>query len=106
MPTLPSVPTCYPVETSGWDLDENFFVEKTYLEWSEAEKTILLQHQIRRDAVIFVRLLGITSPDDIHSVAYEAVDVNYQSQLHSYKVLLVQLLPRMPASTLIEAQQK
>jgi hypothetical protein len=48
----------YRVEVSGWDARENFFVEKTSLDWREREgKTVALHAQVRLDCVLFVRLL-------------------------------------------------
>src|SRR6202042_1961703 len=45
-------------EVSGWDARENFFVEKTSLDWREREgKTVALQVVVRLDSVLFVRLL-------------------------------------------------
>jgi len=39
--------TAYPVEVSGWDEHEDFFVEKTELQWSEQSgKHILLLRPI------------------------------------------------------------
>jgi len=92
--------TSYRVETSGWDLDENFFVEKTNLDWTEDEKTIHLQHPIRAGTVIFVRLMGIDDPENAIPVAYQAASVAYRMHEHCYDVSLMQLLPRMQISAL------
>jgi hypothetical protein len=63
----------YPVEVSGWDLEENFFVEKTELLWSEpAGKHIRLRRDIPQGTLIFLRLLdpfGLQRPSP---VAYRA----------------------------------
>src|ERR1700683_2614200 len=49
----------YRVEVSGWDAKENFFVEKTSLDWREREgKTVALHAAVRLDCVLVVRLLG------------------------------------------------
>src|ERR1700734_3861729 len=48
----------YRVEVSGWDAKENFFVEKTSLDWREHEgKTVALHAAARLGCVLFVRLL-------------------------------------------------
>jgi hypothetical protein len=48
----------YRLEVSGWDAKENFFVEKTWLDWRELEgKTVALRATVRLDGVLFVRLL-------------------------------------------------
>ena len=47
----------YKVEISGWDNDENFFVEQTQLEWSEHnQKKIVLRHRLASGAMVFLRL--------------------------------------------------
>jgi hypothetical protein len=96
--------TCYPVETSGWDLDENFFVEKTELQWSDEEKRINLLHPVRLGTVVFVRLLALSAQDTVCPVAYEVVRISYKPQLRHYEVFLTQLQPRTHASTLPETE--
>jgi hypothetical protein len=84
----------YRVETSGWDVDENFFVEKTDLNWKQEEKTIHLLHAIRKGTVVFVRLIGIDAPENSVPVAYQAAEVTYRMQQRCYLVSLLQMLPR------------
>jgi hypothetical protein len=44
----------YRAEVSGWDAKENFFVEKTSLDWGEREgKTVALHVAVRVDSVLF-----------------------------------------------------
>ena len=90
-------PTSYRVETSGWDVDENFFVEKTDLEWTEEEKTIHLQHPVRKGAVVFVRLMGNEASQNAFPVAYQAAAVAYRTHERCYDVSLMQMLPRTQA---------
>ena len=85
----------YQVETSGWDVDESFFVEKTELYWKDAEKTVHLLHAVRKGTVVFVRLIGIDAPENSFPVAYQAVAVSYQMQQRCYDVSLMQMLPRI-----------
>ena len=48
----------YRVEVSGWDSSENFFVEKTMLDWGHDEKKeVRLRSVLREGSVVFVRLL-------------------------------------------------
>lgn len=94
MPTQVMAPTAYRVETSGWDIDENFFVEKTDLEWTEEEKKIHLQHPVRKGAVVFVRLMGADPPENAFPVAYQAAAVTYRTHERCYDVSLMQMLPR------------
>ncbi len=52
----------YPVEVSGWDASESFFVEKSELEWEEdAGKRVILHRTLGEGAHVFVRL--IQSPE-------------------------------------------
>jgi hypothetical protein len=92
--------TSYRVETSGWDSDENFFVEKTDLDWTEEEKTIHLQHPVRKGTVVFVRLMGINMQENAFPIAYQAASVIYQLHERCYDVSLMQMLPRMQTSAL------
>jgi hypothetical protein len=69
-----SVPlTChYSVEVSGWDVYEEFFVEKAELEWNERGKFVVLQRMLPDGAYVFVRLLQDTSVERSQPVAYAA----------------------------------
>lgn len=51
--------THYPVEVSGWDAQQNFFVENTTLEWSETNgRAVLVRSPLLHGALVFVRLAG------------------------------------------------
>jgi hypothetical protein len=64
----------YHVEVSLWDAKENFFVEKTVLDWkSDDKKAILLRTPIRTGSIIFVRLLQPIQTGANFPVAYEAL---------------------------------
>jgi hypothetical protein len=63
----------YPVEVSGWDASESFFVEKSELVWEEdAGKSVILHRMLRDGAHIFVRLIQSFSSDRSYPVPYEA----------------------------------
>jgi hypothetical protein len=65
--------TSFRVEVSGWDMDQQFFVEKTELDWYDGEnKSIHLRTPVKRGAVLFVRLLEKGSSGQGFPVAYEA----------------------------------
>jgi hypothetical protein len=85
--------TTYPIEISGWDMDENFFVERTALEWSESEKKVCLQHALRKGALVFVQLLGESKRASAYPLAYEIVDVKYQQLAGVYEALVAQKHP-------------
>jgi len=86
--------TSYRVEASGWDVDENFFVEKTDLAWTEDEKTIHLQYPVRKGTLVFVRLMGMDDQEHSIPVAYQAESVTYRMHERCYDVSLMQMLPR------------
>ncbi|HXL22826.1 MAG TPA: hypothetical protein VOA78_10185 [Candidatus Dormibacteraeota bacterium] len=61
----------YLVEVSGWDAAELFFVEKAELEWNEeGDKRLVLGHELRAGAILFVRLVQAVSPERSHPVPY------------------------------------
>jgi hypothetical protein len=65
--------TAYPVEVSGWDRNEDFFVERTELHWSERSgKHILLLHPIVSGSLVFLRLIDPMSVDRVRPVPYRA----------------------------------
>jgi len=92
-------PSSYRVEVSGWDARENFFVEKTSLDWKEREgKTVALRAAVRLDSVLFVRLLrplggGADFPVPHRAVRIEGRDGNVSGGVPS-QVALEQLQPR------------
>jgi hypothetical protein len=86
----------YRVEVSGWDARENFFVEKTSLDWREREgKTVALHAIVRLDSVLFVRLLRPLGGGADFPVPHRAVRVEDRSKDASCKdVGLEQMQPR------------
>jgi hypothetical protein len=63
----------YAVEISGWDRDQDFFVEKCELEWSEdAGKQVALKRNLRDNTILFVRLLEPWEQDRSYPVVYRA----------------------------------
>src|ERR1700733_12927862 len=86
----------YRVEVSGWDAKENFFVEKTSLDWKEREgKTVALHVAVRLDSVLFVRLLRPLGGGADFPVPHRAVKVEEREQDATCKdVGLEQLQPR------------
>lgn len=93
----PEVPANYPVEVSGWDASENFFVEKTALEWEgKLTKEIVLRTLLREGSVVFVRLLQSFGSLNANAfpIAYQAVKVLRQTSADCNRVCLEQLRPR------------
>ncbi len=88
-------PTSYRVEVSGWDEKENFFVEKTTLEWSEGTgKKIELRARLAAQAVVFVRLAQQLGGSNSFPIPYRAVEI-LQKRDGLSTVLVQQLQPRM-----------
>ncbi|MGA7855412.1 MAG: hypothetical protein WCA15_18985 [Candidatus Acidiferrales bacterium] len=101
----------YRVEVSGWDDKENFFVEKTTLDWSAADgKSIRVRSSVRLESVVFVRLIQPLGGGTGFPVPYRAVKVlgNYLTEQITVKV--EQLQPRMAfretADTLLASDAK
>lgn len=85
----------YRVEVSGWDASENFFVEKTILDWvSEERKEVILRSTLREGCVIFMRLMQSMSDTHTFPLAYQAVKVNPKDATGKARVSLAQLRPR------------
>ena len=94
----------YRVEVSGWDAKENFFVEKTSLDWREHEgKTVALHATVRLDSVLFVRLLRPLGGGADFPVPHRAVQVEDHGKDASCKdVRLEQLQPRRAVRESVE----
>ena len=84
----------YPIEISGWDQEQNFFVEKTNLDWSRDEGiTASLRHPLRDAAVVFVRLLAPADRGQSLPLAYRAERMSTSKTAGLTKFRLVQLHP-------------
>lgn len=91
----PGVSESYRVEVSGWDASENFFVEKTILDWgSEESKEVLLHSALHEGSVVFMRLLQPMSSSNNFPLAYQAVKVKPKDASGKARVCLAQLRPR------------
>ena len=84
----------YRVEVSGWDASENFFVEKTTLDWDrETRQEVSLRSILREGCVLFVRLLHPLDNTDNFPIAYQAVKVTAKGRSGWSRVRLAQLRP-------------
>jgi hypothetical protein len=71
----------YPVEASGWDSADAFFVEKSELEWNEETgKYLTLSRSLRPGSTIFLRLLQPTASNGCLPVAYRAQHLGVTSE--------------------------
>ncbi len=90
------VASLYRVEVSGWDTNENFFVEKTELQWDEGTgKRVRLSRPLRRSSIVFVRLLQPLSPTRGYPIAYQAEPDDSAAEPVNYEYKLIQLHPRI-----------
>ena len=87
----------YRVEVSGWDAPEDFFVEKTSLDWKEPEgKSVALHAAIRLDSVLFIRLLRPLGGGAGIPVPYRAVRVEAKPRDETAHVVCLEpLQPRL-----------
>lgn len=91
------VAVAYRVEVSGWDNRQEFFVEKTDLEWSEEEgKLVLLSRPVVAGSLLFLRLLNPTSIDRVYPVPYQADPLPAAGQTAHDGHYRVRLLPALP----------
>ena len=85
----------YPIEVSGWGLDDAFFVEKTDLLWAEGgEKKLLLRRGLPDGTIIFVRLLAPETPFGSVPAAYQVESVQPMNSSGLCEMRLSQLHPR------------
>jgi hypothetical protein len=88
-------PDCYRVEVSGWDAREDFFVEKTMLDWSSGRrKEIFLKTFVRVGSILFVRLLRPLASENNFPITYQTVNVAENDANGRMRVSLEQLRPR------------
>ena len=88
----------YPVEVSGWDAAENFFVEKTLLQWDEGEgKTVFLRCPLHEGSVVFLRLSHPTTTASNFPIAYQVKRIDARDNHGLARVFLGQLRPRREA---------
>jgi hypothetical protein len=98
MNTEVAIPITYSIEVSGWDLAEDFFVERAHLEWSAGEgEKICVRRPVRTGAVVFLRLIHPTDLGPSFPVAYLVQDVRKFSGTGLWELRLRQLRTRSAA---------
>jgi hypothetical protein len=84
-----------PVEVSGWDTSEKFFVESTKIRWGRDEKKELsLRGAVHEGCVVFVRPLQPVEGTDSFPIACQVVKVVGKDGDGRRRVQVVQLRPR------------
>jgi hypothetical protein len=87
-------PSVYRVEISGWDLNDQFFVERAALEWGLGEqKTVLMRRRARQGALLFIRLLENSAPERSFPVAYRVREIREREGGSLYELILSQVWP-------------
>ncbi len=85
----------YQVEISGWDLDDNFFVQRTDLLWGQNDrKMVLLRRPVLEGALVFVRLTLPIEYGHSYPIAYHVASVNASADTSSWEVALTKVQPR------------
>jgi hypothetical protein len=91
-------PGNYRIELSGWGADNNFFVERTDLLWSQTgEKYVLMRRELPEGAMVFVRLLDSDSKNNSVPVAYQVNQVRAMDCNGQCEMKLLPLRPRTKA---------
>jgi hypothetical protein len=83
------------VEISGWDTEENFFVESASMGWEEGEEnTVRLRTRVRPGSMIFLRLMEASVQPRTFPVAFRVMNVSAKMDRYAYEALLRRLWPR------------
>jgi hypothetical protein len=83
------------IEISGWDVAQNFFVEKSTLEWLErGTRRVCVRTPLRPGAMIFARALDNYSCNPSFPVAYMVESVSSPDPAGFREMILDQLRPR------------
>jgi hypothetical protein len=91
------------VEISGWDTDENFFVERAAIEnAAEGRQRVVLRVRLRVGSLVFLRLSEDFSLDRCVPIAYQVVKLAANTIRRQREVELVQLHPREKAQNAIQ----
>lgn len=87
------------VETSGWDAEENFFVEKTILQKNtNGTHKMELRARVRVGSLVFVRVSEETSMDRAVPVTYRVSTVCSDANYGTREVQVAVLRPRETAT--------
>lgn len=97
----------YRVEVSGWDLGENFFVEKTLLSWQEnGSKKVLLRTPLCEGTLVFVRLANDSQGGPGMPVTYQVERVGRTASEHGREVQLERLHPKLAEAKATSAAEE
>jgi hypothetical protein len=84
----------YGVEVSGWNAHEDFFVEKSILDWTDkGEKCVELRSQLREGSVLFVRLIQRLPGSKNFPVPYRVIRIQPTNAEGHANISIEQLRP-------------
>ncbi|HKW88270.1 MAG TPA: hypothetical protein VJN21_05900 [Candidatus Acidoferrales bacterium] len=90
----------YHVEVSGWDLGENFFVERTVLNWEhDGKKEVLLRAPLHEGALVFVRLISESLGGRSIPMTFLVHRIGKNGSDHGREVELERLHPKFAETT-------
>lgn len=85
----------YPIEISGWGLDNDFFTERTDLRWNGGdEKQVSMHRTVAEGAIVFVRLLSSEPSNNSVPVAYQVERAEPMDRNGRCVLKLAQMHPR------------
>jgi len=88
------------IELSGWGLDNDFFAERTDLQWTaDGEKQVQLHRTLQEGTIVFVRLLSSEDFRGSVPVAYRVEGVMPMDCNGRCQVKLAQQHPRAKESS-------
>jgi hypothetical protein len=86
-------------EISGWDMDENFFVEKALLHhYQDGNNKVGLRARLRVGSLVFVRVPDEASLDRTVPVTYQVLRIDGSASHGAREVQLIRLRPRETAT--------
>ncbi len=95
MPTMNQQRSSIPVEVSGWDLDENFYVEQALLSRSpEGRERITLCSRLRIGSLLFLRMSPESSPNRAVPIPCEVIRLKPANSVGGSEAEIVRRHPR------------
>jgi hypothetical protein len=88
-------PASYGIEASGWDINEEFFVELSDFQWSHGGgERLTLHHALRMGSIVFLRLVHSTAIGPPFPVAYQVRTVRRGNVSGTWELELIELRRR------------
>jgi hypothetical protein len=82
-------------EISGWDAEQQFFVERAELSAAgHGKNAAVLSNRVQRGSLVFVRPVDWSEQEKSHPVAYRVVEVRPKEGPAPFRVVLEPLHPK------------